>query len=160
MIMPKTARAVRLGQFPASSIYWRAYQVYQQYGTTFGLDQRTLESIHALGSFTIGGDKASSITVTGLTMTRSSGFLRLVSTLSSAGSIAFVNSNECSALPTKCEVTVLGPLYLTTLGSCRLSVDISVFLLTTSCDGPTTQTGEQQQRGECVQAMRLITGSP
>jgi hypothetical protein len=86
--------------------------------------------------------------------------LSLVSTLSSEGSIAFVSSSECSDLPTKCEVTVLGPLYLTTLGSCRMSVDISVFLLTASCDGPTTQTGEQQQRGECIQAKRLITGSP
>ena len=159
VIMPKTARAVRLGQFPASAIYWRAYQVYQQYGTTFGLDHRTLESIHALGSFTIGNDKASSITVTGLTMTRSSGFLSLVSTLSSAASIAFVNSSECSDLPTKCDVTVLGPLYLTTLGSCRMSVDISVFLLTATCDGQTTQTGEQQQRGKCVQAKCLIIDS-
>ena len=143
VLKPKTARAVRLGQFPASVTYYRAYQVYDRYGTTFGLDQRTLDAIHALGSFTIGGDKTSSITVTGLTMTRSSGFLRLVSTVSSAGSIAFVNSSECSDLPTKCEVTVLGPLFLSTLGSCTLAVDLTVFLLTASCDGPTTQTGEQ-----------------
>jgi hypothetical protein len=87
-LTPKTLRAVRVGQLTSSTLYWRGSELLERYQTTFALDQRTLDAILMQGSLTIGGDKAASITVTGLTFTRSPGFLSLISTASSASIIA------------------------------------------------------------------------
>ena len=141
VLRPKTVRAVRLGQFPNSQTYWRGYEILSRYGTTFGVDQRTLDVIHTLGALTVGNDKTNGMTITGLTFTRSAGYVSLISTYSAAGGVSIVNSSECSDLPTGCAMTIQGPLYITTSGACLLSVDISVFLMTANCDGATTQTG-------------------
>jgi len=158
VLRPKTVRGVRLGQFPSSQIYWRGYEVRARYGTTFGVDQHMLDSIHMQGSLTVGNDKTSSIQITGLTFTRSSGYVSLISTYSAAGQVAFVNSSECSDLPTGCTATIQGPLYITTLGACLLSVDISVFLMTADCDGATTQTGTLLISGAGVDLRYIAVG--
>jgi len=157
-LQPKTVRAVRVGQLAGGVDYWRPYQVLAHYGTTFAIDARTLDAIHMLGDFTIGGVQTSSITVTGLTLTRSPGFLSLVATHNAAATIALVNAPDCAALASLCHVSIQGALYLTTLGSCLLQVDVSVFLMTAACEGATSQTGTLLINGAGVDLEYIAVG--
>ena len=183
-LQPKTTRGVRLGYHHASITHWRGTDLLSSYGTTFGVDQRTLDSIHTTGSLTIGGAKTSSITVTGLTWMRSlTASVTLTATQSTSGGIALMNSSECSVIPEEtkwitpgnalvsqscagcdmrqlggCLVNVLGPLYITSAGSCDFLVDITVFLITTACSGATVQTGTLIIEGQGVDLEYVAVG--
>jgi hypothetical protein len=157
-LQPKTARGVRLGQLDSSITYWRGTDLLSAYSTTFAVDQRTIDAIQTQGSMTIGNAMTSSITITGLTFTASPGYVSLVSTYGPDAGIAMVESSLCSSLPTGCKVEIRGPLYLTTVGFCNLLVDISVFFITPSCDGPTVQTGTLNLEGTGIPLEYIAVG--